>query len=124
MRRSPLLFALLALALLFSACGKPKQPKADELREKISVELRQATSSLTKKQADCYADLLVDELGAKVINDIDITDKEPEPAVAKGIATAATKAGARCGIGGTATTAPVDGTSTTVAADPTTTTSG
>lgn len=121
MRRTPVLLALLAFALLLGACGKPKAPSADKVREELSIELRDATPSLTKVQADCYADLLVKEIGAKKINDLDLTDKEPAPDVAKDIATAATAASTECGIGGASTTSA---TSSTVAADTTTTTSG
>ena len=106
MRRSPLIGSLAGLALLTGACsGQAKDPTASQLRDKISKELRAAPgASLTAKQADCYAGLLVQDVGAKVINKIDLKAASPDPAVAKSIATAAIEARSQCDLGGTTTT--------------------
>jgi hypothetical protein len=101
MRRSPLIGLLLALALLAGACsGSSKDPTASELRTKIATQVRGIQTSLTAKQADCYANLLVKAIGVKAINDLDLRAKAPDPKVAKDLATAAVAATQQCGIGG------------------------
>jgi hypothetical protein len=120
MRRSPLIGLLLALTLLVGACsGSSKDPTASELRAKIATQVRGIQTSLTAKQADCYAGLLVKEIGTKTINDLDLRDKAPDPKVAKDLAAAAVAATTSCGIAGGATTTssspPTSTTSTTSA---------
>lgn len=119
MRRTSLLGLLLALALL-GACGQAKAPSAADLQDKISDQVRAIQPSLTAAQGDCYAKLLVKEVGRKDINDLKLTEKAPDAATAKAIATAAVAAARTCGIaapptaGGAATTSST--TSTTTAA--------
>ena len=105
MRRSPLIGSLTGLALLISACSGAKTPSAAQLQDKISKELRAAPgASLTATQADCYAKLLVNDVGAKTIDKIDPNAAAPDPAVAKSIADAAIAARSQCNLGGTTTT--------------------
>jgi hypothetical protein len=114
MRRTPLLGLLLALTLLVGACsGKSKDPTASELRTKIATQIRGIQTSLTAKQADCYADLLVKQIGTTTINGLDLRDKAPDAKTAKALATAAVAATTACGIGGAATTTSSSSTSTT-----------
>jgi hypothetical protein len=120
MRRSPVLGLLLGLALLAGACSGTKDPTAADLEAKVSGQLR-ASSTLTKAQADCYAHLLVDKIGASTINKLSITQKDPNPAVAKQLADAALSATRTCGIdpsaattvAGAVTTSSTGATSTT-----------
>lgn len=87
------------VALVLGACGGPSDPTGAELVEEISEELRSSDPSLTAEQADCYAELLVDEVGTDEINDLGFTDDEPDPEVAQAIATAAVAAREACGLG-------------------------
>jgi hypothetical protein len=96
-RLSPLLAVLLALGLTVGACSR-KDTSAKDLKEQVSTALRKGDDGLTRDQADCYADLLIDEVGADDVNDIGLTDKEPDAAVAKKVAAAATKARSECKI--------------------------
>ena len=117
MRRSPVLGLLLGLALLAGACSGTKDPTAADLEAKVSGQLR-ASSTLTKAQADCYAHLLVDKIGASTINKLSITQKDPNPDVAKQLADAALSATRTCGIdpsaaAGATTTSSTGATSTT-----------
>ncbi len=105
MRRTPLIGSLAGLALLASACSGAKDPTAAQLQDKISKELRAAPgATLTVTQADCYAKLLVQDVGAKTINKIDLKNASPDPAVAKTIADAAIAARSECNLSGATTT--------------------
>jgi hypothetical protein len=103
-RLSPLLLAaLLVPGLALGACSK-KDTSAKDLREQISTALQDGDHGLTAEQADCYADQIVpkgkgEKAAADRINDLKITDKEPEKALAEALGEAATQARAQCGIG-------------------------
>jgi hypothetical protein len=109
MRRTPLLGLLVGLSLLVGACAGAKQPSASELEKKVSTQLRDQYGSLTKSQADCYAELVVAKVGRKTINKITVTDKDPDPATKKALAAASIEATSRCHLPAsttTSTTAP------------------
>jgi hypothetical protein len=98
-RLSPaLLAALLVPGLLLGACSR-KETSAKDLREQLSTALQKGDEGLNEEQADCYATLVIDEVGAKKVNDLKITDKEPSKALATELAGVATKARTECGIG-------------------------
>ena len=103
MRRStPLLAVLFAMAALVGACSQQKDPKAADLRKDISEELQELEPNpLSKAQADCYAELLVeDEADAKLLADVRFSDAEPpaEDGVRDKIAAAAIAAREDCDI--------------------------
>ena len=102
-RLSPVLVAVLALALPLGACSR-KETSAKDLREQVSTALQKGDDGLTAEQADCYALLIIpkgkaEAASAKRINDLKITAKEPSSAFGKVLAAAATEARASCGIG-------------------------
>jgi hypothetical protein len=97
MRRSTLLFALLfGMAALVGACSQQGDPSKAELTE----DLREVDPDLTADQAECYAGLLVDEVGVKDLADVRFSDAEPptEDGVADKIAAAAISAREDCDI--------------------------
>ena len=96
MRLSALVASVLALGLLLGACSQAKDPSAKDLRSDLSSELQEGDDGLTKTQADCYAKLLVDEVGVKRLNDIDFQDKEPSKAIADDLAAVAVTARTDC----------------------------
>lgn len=98
MRLSPLVAPVLALGLLLGACSQAKDPSAKDVREDVSSQLQKGDDALTKSQADCYAKLLVDELGATRVNDVDFKAKEPSTAMAKDLAAVAVTARTECKI--------------------------
>ncbi len=99
MRRTPLIIAaVLAVASLGGACSQQKDPTKNELSEDLADELQEVDSSLTAKQADCYADLLVEKVGVKRVIDVDFSDKQPADEIADRIATAAVAARDECGL--------------------------
>jgi hypothetical protein len=97
-RLSPVFAALLALGLLLGACSQ-KETSAKDLCEQLSKALPKGDDALTGDQADCYAKLIIDEVGAKKVNDLKITDKEPDKALASELAGVASEARTKCGIG-------------------------
>jgi hypothetical protein len=106
MRRTSVLGLLLGLSLLVGACAGAKQPNAADLQKKVSTQLRDVDASLTKKQADCYAKLIVSKVGTKTANKITVTEKDPESKVKKALASAAIAATQSCGVPTSTTAAP------------------
>jgi hypothetical protein len=98
MRLSPLVAPVLAFGLLLGACSQAKDPSAKDLRKDVSSQLQKGDDALTKTQADCYAKLIVDELGAARVNDIDFKAKEPSKSMAKDLAAVAVTARTECQI--------------------------
>lgn len=97
MRLSLFAAPVLVAGLVLGACSS-KDPSAKDVREDLSVALQKGPDGLTEKQADCFAGLLVKELGVEAINDIDFTDSEPSAELAEAIASVAVTAGAACQI--------------------------
>ena len=91
MRHRPLLAALLATGLLVGACSQ-SDPSAKEVREDLSKALQKGDDALTRVQADCFAKLIVDEIGAKKVNDVGFSAKEPSDELAEELAAVATTA--------------------------------
>lgn len=97
MRPTPVLASVLAVVLLLGACSQ-KDPSAKDVREDLSAALQDGEDGLTKDQADCYAKLIVAEVGVDAINDVDFKDQEPSGDLADDIAAAAVTARATCDI--------------------------
>jgi hypothetical protein len=95
--RTPLLTAALCLGLLVGACSQSK-PDAADLRKDLSSELQKGDQALTKAQADCFAKLLVDEVGADDLNDVKFDDQEPTSKLGKQLASIAAEATSKCDI--------------------------
>ena len=101
MRRSTSLLAVLfAMAALVGACSQQGDPSKAELTEDLTEDLREVDPDLTADQAECYAGLLVDEVGVKDLADVRFSDAEPptEDGVADKIAAAAIAAREDCDI--------------------------
>jgi hypothetical protein len=98
MRLSPLVASVLALGLALGACSQSKDPSAKDLRSDVSAQLQEGEDGLTESQADCYAKLLVDEIGVKRLNDIDFQAKEPSKDLEEDFAAVAVTARTTCKI--------------------------
>jgi hypothetical protein len=99
MRHTPTIAAVLALGALVGACSQQDDPTVAELREDISEQLQEIEGSpaLTAAQADCYAELLVeDEADVDELSDVKFSASEPDPEVAEKIAAAAVQAREDC----------------------------
>jgi hypothetical protein len=94
--------AAVPLALLAPACSQQDDPSPEELTEDLAEELRERDGSLTADQAECFAGLVVEELGVEDIQDVELSDEDPTSELAEGIAAAAVQARDECDL----TTAP------------------
>lgn len=97
MRSTRLLATTLALGLLLGAgaCSR-SDPSAEDLRDDLSDALQRGEDGLTEEQADCYAAIIVEEVGRDALNDVDFDDEEPTAAVGGKLGDAAKKAEAEC----------------------------
>jgi hypothetical protein len=107
MRRNPLLGAAASLCLMFAttACGGDDGGGTSEadLVDELSEMLQGDGGGLSAEAADCYAEIIVDEVGADALKDVDLSADEPPEELQDEITTAATRASEECdlsGIGG------------------------
>ena len=99
MRRSPFLVTAAAVAILsLGACaGGTKEAKSEEdIHASLSEHFQ--TDGLSEKQADCYADLVIDEVGVDALKDAEVGDKEPPTKQQAAYAKAALRAVDECEI--------------------------
>lgn len=78
MRRTPLMSALLALTMVLAltACGGDGDDSPDDVRADLSEEIQEQLD-LDEEQAGCFAGVLVEEIGADELQDVDFTAQEP-----------------------------------------------
>jgi hypothetical protein len=95
MRHRPLLATLLATGLLVGACSQ-SDPSAKEVREDLAEALQKGDDALSRDQAECYAELIVEKVGADEVNDVSFSAKEPSDEVAEELATVAATARDKC----------------------------
>jgi hypothetical protein len=102
MRTRSLLGAALAIGLLLSACGGSDDKKsAEELKVELSDTLQNASNGLPADRADCFADIIVDDIGAEALQDVDLSADEPPKAIQDDLISAASVADEQCGSGDT-----------------------
>lgn len=93
----PLLGALAAplLVLTLAGCGGGGDSTADV---KADLKAQMVDSGLNDEQAECFANIVVDELGAENVKDVDFSSDEPPAGQEKEYAAAAIKALTECDI--------------------------
>jgi hypothetical protein len=98
MRRTPLIAAVTAAALLsLGACAGQGGAKSEEdIHASLSEHFQ--TDGLSKEQADCYADLVIDEVGVDELKDAEVGDEEPPEDQQEAYAAAGLRAVDECGI--------------------------
>jgi len=102
MRRSSILGTVAALCLLVGApaCSGNKGPSEDEMVSDLSKTLQAGGQGFDKDTADCYAKIVVDEVGVKKMKKVDLTAKEPPDELQDAIATATVRARDECDLSG------------------------
>lgn len=93
----PLLGALAAplLALALTGCSSGGDSPADV---KADVAAQMVDRGFNDEQADCFADIVVDELGAENVKDLDFSSDDPPAGQEEEYAAAALKALTDCDI--------------------------
>ena len=97
-------WSLLGAAALFlvggaAACagGGDDDSKAD-IKKDIVATLQRGDDAYDHDTAECYADLIIDEVGLEELRDVDVADDEPSPKLADALAAAAQRAAEECDI--------------------------
>jgi len=84
------------LALSLTGCGGADEPSTADVKADVSAQL--VETGLEGDQADCFADVVVDELGVDNVRDVDFSADEPPKGQEEEFAAAAVKAIAACEI--------------------------
>jgi hypothetical protein len=101
MRRTPVIGLALVVALGFTAgaCGgSDGDDDPDDIRAELSEQFQEGDDGFSKQQADCFADVLVEEVGADELADVDFSDEEPPKELQEAFTKAAIKAVSDCDI--------------------------
>jgi hypothetical protein len=90
----------ICLVLGFTGCSKGAKSEAD-IKKNLSATLQSdGGGALDAKAADCYAQVIIDEVGVEKLRDVDLSAKDPSAALADDIAKAAIRAGIDCQLSG------------------------
>lgn len=106
MRRTPLLGAAASLCLAFAttACGGDSGGDSEaDIVDDLSKTLQGEGVGLDAEAADCYAEIIVDEVGVDALKDVDLSADVPPEELQDDISAAAVRAAEECdlsGIGG------------------------
>ena len=98
MRRSKALATAASLCFLLgaAACGGDSGQSEEELVDDLSETLQSGGQGFGEKEADCFAKIVVEEVGVEELQDVDITADEPPPELQDEIAKAAVRATDEC----------------------------
>ncbi|MET0728701.1 MAG: hypothetical protein ABWZ76_10445 [Acidimicrobiales bacterium] len=95
--RTTRLAVVMLVPLLTGCAGGSDDRSEQELAQDISIELQSAPHDLDEETADCYADTLVEEVGADRLEEVEFAAADPEElgeAIAAAMITAAEECGA------------------------------
>jgi len=101
MRRVPILGATtLCLALSVTACGGDNEKSEADIKRELSATLQSGGDGVDKKAADCFAEIVVDEVGVDKLRDVDLSADEPPAELQDEISAAAVRAAEECDLAG------------------------
>ena len=100
MRRSSLIGAAAALFLILAAagCGDGGGDSEADIRADLSKTLQGGEDGLDEETADCFADIIIDEVGVEELKDVDLSAEEPPAEIQDEITAAAGRAVDECDI--------------------------
>ena len=100
MRRSKALATAASLCLLLgaAACGGDSGQSEEELVDDLSETLQSGGQGYDEETSDCFAQIVVDEVGVEKLQDVDITADEPPAELQDEIAKAAVRASDECNL--------------------------
>jgi len=98
MRPSKAVAAAAALCLVLGAagCGGQQEESEDDIVADIAETLRSGSQELDQEQAECFAQLVVDEIGLEKARDIKVSEDEPSEEQQVAIAKATIRAQDKC----------------------------
>ena len=88
------------LILGLTACGGEGDKSAADIEQDLSASLQNARDDLDGETADCYAEVIIDEIGVQALKDVDLSDDDPPGDLDQDIASAALRADAECELSG------------------------
>ncbi|MSO87420.1 MAG: hypothetical protein EXQ71_07860 [Acidimicrobiia bacterium] len=97
MSRFSLINTAVAGSLLFTlaACGGGSdEPSEAAVQEELSAGIQE--TGATKEQGDCFAKILIDEVGLEEMQDVDLTADEPPPGMEEDLKAATDRAIEEC----------------------------
>lgn len=104
MRRTPLLGAVAALCIVLggAACGGDDNGGKSEadIKKQLSDTLQSGGDGFDEKTADCFAAIVIDEVGVEKLQDVDLSADEPPKELEDEIAAAAARAAEECDVSG------------------------
>ena len=98
MRRKSALGAVASVCLLLgvAACGGDEGESEEDIVEQLSETLQSGGDGFDEETADCFAEIVVDEVGVEELQDIDLSADEPPEELQEEIAAAAVRAAEEC----------------------------
>jgi hypothetical protein len=92
--------ASLCLVLTLAACGGSDEESEEDLVDQLSETLQSGSAGFDAEAADCFAEIVVDEVGVDELRDVDLGADEPPEELQDEIAAATVRAAEECDLGG------------------------
>ena len=98
MRSASLLGAAVSLCLVVApaACGGEDAESEEDMVNQVSETLQGGGEGFDEETADCFAQIVVDEVGIEELRDVELTADEPPEELQDEFAAAAVRAGEEC----------------------------
>lgn len=93
--------AALGLVLSLSGCGGTKDKSEADIKKELSQALRGSDAAgFDTATADCFAQIIIDEVGLKELQDVKLTADQPDSDLQDQIAAASARAANECDLSG------------------------
>ncbi len=93
----PAALGALCLALTAAACGGGGDDRSEaDIKTDLSESLQSGVDDLDAEAADCFAQLVIDEVGLDELRDVDLSADQPPAEIQDDITAAATRAAEEC----------------------------
>jgi hypothetical protein len=90
--------AAAALVLGAGACAGDEGESEADIKEELSETLQRSSEGFEDRQlADCFADIVIEQVGVEELQDLELSAEEPPAEVEEKIAEAAIRAREECG---------------------------
>lgn len=94
--RLVLLCAAVCLTFVTTGCGGGDDKSRADIKEELSKTLRAGASGFDAGAADCFADIVIDEVGLDAMRKVDLSAGEPPAELQDDITAAAQRAADEC----------------------------